>query len=96
MKRYMVFAGEEYYSSGGATNLLGTADTLEEAWEMVGPSSFKDRENGKYDWCHAYDTQEDKIIARPNWGGETHLEGHARGHGTGVRYPEGEDEWSDY
>jgi hypothetical protein len=32
VRRYLLFAGEHYYPQGGAEDLVGDFDTLEEAW----------------------------------------------------------------
>lgn len=46
MKKYMLFAGDTYYPSGGFFDLVGDYDTVEEA-----------REKGaKYDWYQVVDS----------------------------------------
>lgn len=48
-KRYMLFAGSEYYPSGGMDDLKGTFDTVEEATA----EGYAKR----YDWFHVVDRE---------------------------------------
>jgi hypothetical protein len=48
MKRYLLFAGYQYYPRGGWTDFIDSFDTKEEAFA----------ETARYDWCHVVDTQE--------------------------------------
>lgn len=47
MKRYLLFAGDQYYPSGGWHDLSGEFDSIEEAEEYV-------FERG-YEWWHVVD-----------------------------------------
>ncbi len=77
-KRYAVFAGEEYYSAGGANNLLGWADTLEEAWELVDAFDLSNTDTKQIEWCHALDVQTGQTFGRT---------GHSSAsHGRGIEY----------
>lgn len=51
MKRFLVFAGSEYYPCGGWEDFVGDYDTVEEAMaaDTSGP--------GPYRWCHVVDTE---------------------------------------
>ena len=53
-KRYLVFAMDTYYPSGGMGDMIGSTDTLEEALEVV-------RGNGR-DWHEIYDRVEGESI----------------------------------
>jgi len=52
MKRYMLFAGDHYYPSGGMNDFKGTFDTVLEAVMRIGDN----------DWWHVYDIQKDQKL----------------------------------
>jgi hypothetical protein len=55
MKRYLLFAGAQYYPCGGWDDLEGDFDTLEEAREAAKHSPIKLAP--EYDWTQIVDTQ---------------------------------------
>lgn len=65
IKRYVVFAGEHYYPSGGWGDYRGSFDTLEEAQALIGtlgPST--------YDWAHVVDLEtgyESTLLQSGRW-----------------------------
>lgn len=56
MKRYFLFAGENYYPSGGFGDFRKDADNIEELKEVFF-NEFK-----WCDWCHILDTQTGLIV----------------------------------
>ena len=54
MKRYLLFAYDEYYPSGGWYDFRGSFDSIEEA------KKFCDRVNR--DWAEIVDSQEGKVL----------------------------------
>lgn len=57
--RYLVFAGSNYYPSGGMDDLYRNCDTLEDARLSV------DRMNTDvYDWYQVYDADEQVVVER--------------------------------
>jgi hypothetical protein len=54
MKRYMTFAGEYYYPSGGMNDFRGSFDTLDEAIGFI--------EALDYDWMHVWDIVENMEV----------------------------------
>jgi hypothetical protein len=56
MKRYLVFAGDNYYPSGGAFDFVSALATLEEA--TAAANAFKMRS----DWAHVFDMQLGRIV----------------------------------
>jgi hypothetical protein len=54
MAKYFLFSGLTYYPAGGAYDLVGSWDTVEEALENVIQSD---------DWWHIYDLASGKIVA---------------------------------
>ncbi len=61
MKRFLVFAGSNYYPKGGWDDFRGAHDTLEEAKTAILDSLVSPMSNPKYapthDWCHIIDVQ---------------------------------------
>jgi hypothetical protein len=55
--RYILFAGFNYHPLGGANDILGTGDSIEDL-----QNSAILRYNPK-DWWHIYDTEEKEIVA---------------------------------
>lgn len=56
---FMLFGGGHYYPSGGAYDLHGIYDTLEEA-EEDGKVYF----GGEFEWWHVYDVSAKSIVAK--------------------------------
>ena len=56
---FLLFAGSECYAMGGANDLKGTFDDLEEAVK-AGVASF---EGGESEWWHVFSTKDSKIMA---------------------------------
>lgn len=56
MKRYLLFAGHNYYPAGGTNDLVGAFDTYEQAVErgQAGDATFA----SPFDWWHVFDTVE--------------------------------------
>jgi len=57
MKRFLVFSSYNYESSGGWKDILGDADTLEEAEDM-GRAVLH-----HHDWWHVVDIQEQRVVS---------------------------------
>lgn len=72
MKRYAVFAGTRFYATGGANDLVGFADTLEEAWDLVDAVPYFDTifKTGDGAWCHAMDVTTGALVPRDGWKSE--------------------------
>ena len=51
MKRYLLFAGEYYYPSGGWRDFWGAFDSVDDARKEL------DAQIGSYDWYHIVDTE---------------------------------------
>ena len=71
MKRYWLFLGEMYYPGGGALDLHGQYDTVQEAiWALgraeVNPYGTKGFASDFPDdiWWHIYDTQKGEIAVK--------------------------------
>lgn len=56
MKRFLIFAGENYYPRGGWRDYAGQADTLEEALLKVS------HRRNVWDWFHIFDTEANEIV----------------------------------
>ena len=52
MKRFILFAGDDYYPQGGWGDFRGFFDTIEECLKELIKTPIK------YDWAHVYDTAE--------------------------------------
>ena len=63
MKRYMLFAGDHYYPSGGMNDYRGDYDTLEMAI----------RSTGRCDWWHVYDTKNQDTVTGDSCGYGEHV-----------------------
>lgn len=61
-----VFAGEEFYSAGGASNLIGWAGSEDEAWLLVDRFG-RHLGSGRISWCHALDVTTGRVIRRHGW-----------------------------
>lgn len=58
MKKYLMFAMNQYYPSGGWNDLVGSFDTLEEV-----QAQWEEYHNNKvYDFAHVVDTHKCTII----------------------------------
>jgi len=55
--RYMLFAGEHYYPSGGMQDFIGRAATLVDVMHLLHKTSF-------WDWFNIYDTVGDRSYDR--------------------------------
>ena len=60
MKKYQVWAWDQYYPSGGANNWLGSFDTLDEAREMCAEHRTGDGRYDHYD-ITIFDVESDKF-----------------------------------
>ncbi len=65
--RYLLFAGEYYYPSGGAHDLIGVTDSVESAQIVARDITMMKRRGSswpyqKYDWAHVYDTADRKVV----------------------------------
>lgn len=57
MKRYLCFAGEDYYPSGGWDDYVDSFDTLEEAVSFLRSKlSTYSTLRQDWGWCHIVDT----------------------------------------
>lgn len=62
-KRYLLFAGENYYPGGGWYDYRGSFDTAEEA-SQAGGALHNKRINGAWvDWWHVTDMLTGKCVA---------------------------------
>ena len=75
-KRYLLFAGDCYYSSGGANDLQGAFDSVIECFSAVklrqlrlyaGRSNLTDEACFSGTWYHVYDTWTGKIVCEDNF-----------------------------
>lgn len=55
---YLVFAGDYYYPTGGAHDLIGVRPTLDEAMAVA--------HNFEWDWWHIYSVDGEEIV-REGW-----------------------------
>jgi hypothetical protein len=58
MKRYLLFAGELYYPSGGWDDFVNSFDTIEECM------AAETNTTSGYDWAQIVDTTTGKIIGK--------------------------------
>lgn len=64
MKKYLLFAGHNYYPAGGVLDFIGDYDTLEEALEEANrKEGWEDYKTEVYDWWHVVDHDTMEIIA---------------------------------
>ncbi len=65
MKRYMLFAGSQYYPSGGWDDFKDSFDTCEEALvaARLQETGYKGKTKPVYDWFHVVDVQGFIIVA---------------------------------
>lgn len=60
MKQFLVFSGECHEASGGWSDLLGEADSLDEARSMA--RRYDEGSGGADIWWHIVDTKESCIV----------------------------------
>ena len=60
VKRYYLFAGDNYYPLGGGSDFIKSYEQLEDA------VAFGERikEKGSMDWWHVFDSQTEEIVRR--------------------------------
>ena len=58
MKRYWLFAGHNYYPSGGMEDFVGDFDSQKDAKHSVLPEIKR----SAYHWAHVYDTETREIV----------------------------------
>lgn len=58
MKRYWLFAGHNYYPSGGMEDFVGDFDSLKDAKHSVLPEIKR----SAYHWAHVFDTETREIV----------------------------------
>lgn len=66
MKRFLIFTGSTYYPSGGIADLIGSAETLSEAVEVLRLGDITLDEFGivigdLFSFAHVYDVKEERI-----------------------------------
>jgi len=63
MKRFLLFAGDRYYPSGGWHEFIGTFESIDEATQHVPAKALAKDEFGlPVDWAHIVDMQNHKIV----------------------------------
>ena len=62
MKNFALFAGEDYYPSGGMDDLVGRFDSVEEA--LVVAFTYEDENSRGYDWHQVVDLTTFTVVAR--------------------------------
>ena len=70
MKRYLLFAGEDYYPSGGAYDFVGSFDSIDEAVNALNYKEYRDC------WANVFDLTTEKIVkhhSRGVWQNEKFL-----------------------
>lgn len=63
MKRFLIFAGVNFYPSGGIDDLIGKADTLAEAQTIL-PKRMIPEGFESMSWGHIYDCENDEVLDR--------------------------------
>lgn len=58
VQRYLVFAGDQYYPSGGWNDFKGSYLTQEDAWDAL-VQLFA---TSGCDWCHVVDAVSGKVV----------------------------------
>ena len=61
MKRYLLFAGPEYYPAGGWGDFAGSADSVEGALRLLADDK-KVREMGEQQWWEIVDATTEKVV----------------------------------
>jgi hypothetical protein len=65
MKRFLLFAGENYYPSGGMEDFINSFDSEQEAKDWYNKNQIAAKSNPdleEYEWLHIWDCTESKII----------------------------------
>lgn len=57
-KRYLVFHGDKYYAHGGSSDLVGAADTIDEAKKIAADKVV----DAGSEWVNCYDTKEGCMV----------------------------------
>lgn len=57
MKRYLLFAGDTYYPSGGWYDFIGSYSTVGEAQAQA------QSDERHYDWAHVVDSQTGQVVS---------------------------------
>lgn len=60
MKRYLAFAGANYYPCGGMNDFIGSFDILEEAINKI--NEYDDNWGNLFDCGHVLDYESEKIV----------------------------------
>ena len=57
MKQFLLFAGDHYYPTGGANDLIMTCDSMEDCIKVykAGPNLPDDYNTENYEWAHVLD-----------------------------------------
>lgn len=55
-KRFLLFAGEDYYPFGGGNDFKGSFDSVKEAIE------FFDTNKRMADWANVFDTEKESVV----------------------------------
>lgn len=63
MKRYLIFAGNDYEAAGGWDDFIDSFDVLDLAIQHARRSMYKHKRGGN-DWVHIVDTQTGKVCHR--------------------------------
>ena len=66
-RRFCVFAGNDYYPSGGWHDFRASRDTLEEA--MRAAEELSSGEGWTLDWWQIFDLQERRVVAQSRYQG---------------------------
>jgi hypothetical protein len=59
MKQYLVFAGSDYYPSGGWKDFKGSFDSIDEAKKFLNTEELR-----SYDWWQIVDTTTQEVVER--------------------------------
>jgi len=70
VKRYILFAGDIYYPRGGARDLVGYRDSIEECKQLfyairgsdIALDFFNDVDYIESHWAHVFDTESNSIV----------------------------------
>lgn len=55
-KRYWLFAGSNYYPSGGMDDFVASSDSKDELYDKADEKTSWDPSRYEYDWYHILDT----------------------------------------
>lgn len=62
VKRYLLFAGENYYPGGGWDDYVTDADTVEELRDLLKRMGDSDDSSHDWDWWQIIDIEEGKVV----------------------------------